>query len=74
MPSTVESENSKGDLGCYHRYKHVHDVAMMCGMNGSCRSEKKFRELAERAGLVVKTVWDCRGHCGLVELVLPGCV
>lgn len=71
MPSAILPHSEGGSLGCYHRYKHILDMAMMCGMNGRGRSESQFRQLAERAGLVVKTVWECRGHGGLVELVLP---
>lgn len=71
MPSTVTSDGKDDNLGCYHRYKHMYDMAMMCGLNGRSRSEVQFRELAEKAGLVLKKVWECRGHGGLVELVLP---
>ena len=74
MPSTVESESSEENLGCYHRYKYVQDMAMLCGHNGCCRTQAQFKALAERAGLAIKRVWDCKGHGGIVELVLPGCV
>lgn len=71
MPSAILSNSEGGSLGSYHRYKHILDMAMMCGMNARGRGDAQFRQLAERAGLAVKAVWECRGHGGLVELVLP---
>jgi hypothetical protein len=57
--------------GCFHRYGHMYDVAMMVGTNGRSRTPSKFGDLGQMAGLEVKKVWECKGHGGLVELRLP---
>lgn len=56
--------------GYYTRYSHQRDLAMMSIINGIERKPTEFRQLAERAGLKIRKIWDCRSQVGLVELVL----
>ncbi|KAH7304214.1 S-adenosyl-L-methionine-dependent methyltransferase [Stachybotrys elegans] len=56
--------------GYYTRYSHQRDLAMMSIINGIERKPAEFRRLAERAGLRLRKIWDCRSQVGLVELVL----
>ncbi|KND89113.1 Sterigmatocystin 8-O-methyltransferase [Tolypocladium ophioglossoides CBS 100239] len=53
------------------RYSHQRDLAMMAIINGIERKPEEFRALAERAGLYLRKIWDCRSQVGLVEMVLP---
>lgn len=56
--------------GYYMRYSHQRDLAMMAIINGIERKPEEFRALAERAGLRLRKIWDCRSQVGLVEMVL----
>ncbi|KAI8630832.1 S-adenosyl-L-methionine-dependent methyltransferase [Xylariaceae sp. FL1651] len=57
--------------GYYTRYSHQRDLAMMSIINGIERKPAELRDIAERAGLRLRKIWDCRSQVGLVELVLP---
>jgi hypothetical protein len=43
---------------------------MMSIINGIERKPAELRNIAERAGLRLNRIWDCRSQVGLVELVL----
>lgn len=57
--------------GCYARYSHQRDIAMMANLNGIERTPTEFRSIVERAGLKIRKFWDCRSQVSLVEVVLP---
>ncbi|PLN86961.1 S-adenosyl-L-methionine-dependent methyltransferase [Aspergillus taichungensis] len=60
------------NYGYFTRYSHQRDIAMMALINGIERTPAEFRDIAERAGLVLRKIFDCRSQVGLVECVLPG--
>jgi hypothetical protein len=60
------------NYGYFTRYSHQRDVAMMALINGIERTPDEFKDIAGRAGLVVKRYVNCRSQVGLVECVLPG--
>jgi len=51
-------------------YAHVMDLTMMTYFKGMERTPAQFRVLAERAGLTVVGIWDCRCAQSIVELRL----
>ncbi|THC94252.1 hypothetical protein EYZ11_006261 [Aspergillus tanneri] len=60
------------NYGYFTRYSHQRDVAMMALINGIERTPAEFKDIAGRAGLVLRKIYDCRSQVGLVECVLPG--
>ncbi|GFF50688.1 sterigmatocystin 8-O-methyltransferase [Aspergillus udagawae] len=60
------------NYGYFTRYSHQRDVAMMALINGIERTPEEFKDIAGRAGLVLRKIYDCRSQVGLVECVLPG--
>ncbi|RYP22781.1 hypothetical protein DL765_001490 [Monosporascus sp. GIB2] len=59
------------NFGYHKRYSHQRDLAMMSIINGIERKPSEFRDLAERSGLKLTRIVDCRSQVGLVELMLP---
>ncbi|KAL2869086.1 O-methyltransferase tpcA [Aspergillus lucknowensis] len=60
------------NYGYFTRYSHQRDVAMMALINGIERTPAEFKDIAGRAGLILRKIYDCRSQVGLVECVLPG--
>ncbi|KAL4915849.1 S-adenosyl-L-methionine-dependent methyltransferase [Aspergillus aurantiobrunneus] len=60
------------NYGYFTRYSHQRDLAMMTLINGIERTPAEFKDIASRAGLVLRKFYDCRSPVGLVECVLPG--
>lgn len=59
------------NYGYSTRYSHQRDITMMNVINGIERTPDDFRELIEKAGLVMSRIYDCRSQVSLVECVLP---
>jgi len=59
------------DYGYATRYSHQRDITMMNIINGIERTPDDFRELIEKAGLVMSRMYDCRSQVSLVECMLP---
>lgn len=56
------------NYGYHTRYSHQRDLAMMSIINGIERTPAMFRDIAERSGLELTKIWECRSQVSLVEL------
>ncbi|KAI5288167.1 hypothetical protein KEM54_005424 [Ascosphaera aggregata] len=59
------------NYGTFIKYSHCRDVAMMCLHNGIERTPAELRELVQKSGLIMRTIYPCRSQVSLVECVLP---
>ncbi|KAI0922947.1 hypothetical protein AcV5_009806 [Taiwanofungus camphoratus] len=59
------------DYGIFTRCAHALDLAMLSLCNGAERTVDHFRLLAERVGLVIERIWECRGIMQITEMRLP---
>ncbi|GBE80928.1 O-methyltransferase gedA [Sparassis crispa] len=59
------------NYGVFTRFAHERDLDMMTIINGAERTPAEFRVLAERAGLEVSRIWECRGIVSITEMRLP---
>ena len=56
------------NYGCYTRYSHQRDLAMMGIINGIKRTPLQFQGIVEEAGLRIERIWECRSQVSIVEL------
>lgn len=59
------------NYGYFVRYSHQRDITMMSIINGIERTPGEFKDIIERAGLVMRKIYDCRSQVSLIECVLP---
>ncbi|KAI0917518.1 hypothetical protein AcW1_007303 [Taiwanofungus camphoratus] len=58
------------NYGTFARYAHHLGLAMMGVFNGAERTPNELRALAERAGLEVTCIWECRSSVHVTEMML----
>ncbi|CCM06253.1 uncharacterized protein FIBRA_08502 [Fibroporia radiculosa] len=75
---TVESGQLKSappplpaNYGIAHMFSIMDDLDIMSLMNGMERTPDQLHGLAERAGLTVIKIWECRGSMHVIEMRLP---
>ncbi|KAH9925247.1 O-methyltransferase-domain-containing protein [Fomitopsis serialis] len=51
-------------------FKSMHDMVMLSVFNGSERTPGQLGVIAERAGLTIEKIWECRGPVSITELRL----
>ncbi|TCD63174.1 hypothetical protein EIP91_005871 [Steccherinum ochraceum] len=56
------------NYGAAHRYQHLRDLNMLTLLNGRERGPEEFRMLAEKAGLKLEKIWECRGFVWITEM------
>ncbi|CUS10370.1 unnamed protein product [Tuber aestivum] len=59
------------NYGYHARYSHQRDLCMAAIINGIERTPAQFKDIIEKAGLVVTRIVECRSAIGLVEAGLP---
>lgn len=59
------------NYGYFVRYSHQRDITMMSIINGVERTPGEFKVIIERAGLVMRRIYDCRSQVSLIECMLP---
>ena len=55
------------NYGAAVRYSHQRDLCMMGSINGIERMPAQLAVIAERAGLRIERVWECRSQVAIVE-------
>ena len=59
------------NYGVHSRFAHSLDLLMLSCYNGIERTPAQFRNLADRAGLELTKIWECRGSLRITEMHLP---
>ena len=59
------------NYGYFTRWSHQRDLTMMSIINGIERTPAEFKDIIERAGLIMRKIYDCRSQVSLIECVLP---
>jgi len=75
MHTTAERRHLKAappplpaNYGTAHSFANMHDLFMFTMFNGGERTAGEFAALAERAGLKVTRIWECRGLTSITEM------
>ncbi|KAI0930163.1 hypothetical protein AcV5_006947 [Taiwanofungus camphoratus] len=56
------------NYGWAHKFSNQHDMTMLSIHNGMERTPDNFKALAERAGLRIVKIWECRGLAHITEM------
>lgn len=59
------------NYGYHTRYSHQRDLAMASIINGIERTPAQFKDIIDRAGLVISKFIECRSQVSLIEIALP---
>ncbi|KAJ7131638.1 S-adenosyl-L-methionine-dependent methyltransferase [Mycena crocata] len=57
------------NYGAAQRFPHCRDLNMMNLINGTERMTSEMVHVVERAGLIIKKIWECRGAMYITECV-----